>query len=561
MKMTNVLTLRFGGNALSLLTAGAFLCSGSATRTQGVDAAQLPTPTTLVKLSGTDECSRCAGYLLPGTLKKHPSMVYRVDSDLPEIFVSTGMLYTTAAVLPAFATKSGEAVRDWQRTQRHSEEVSFLERPFKGIDDSFEVFLYHMSNPAIVSKGETSTEPRRRRVVVLAKNIADKPVSLVSMQIMEAGGTMAKADGPESRLAARVLADSSWTRMGPVKIKPGESRVIGRSPKLSGTAEQVAQGKPDDETTSDFFTGIVRGWFTDDEGWPAHFAPKSTLELSVVAIDASTPDDQIERAAIEASTRGARSGEGAMDLNIEPPKCHLRRVVGVSPAFVWRGDRVVLDAATLSQFGAASGGVGEKPADVKPHAEPDALRGEGEAITKRSEDRKRWAGDIRGVAFLMAAPKMQTVECPQARQTAPMLHYPGYVRDETIGNYHVEYLLTFTIINTASEAKKVDLRFGKQDADVGLAWQVMIADGVAPEASEAELKKSPVNLQWAGGWRKGDLIDNTRSFFHAVKGVEPEPAVAAPIEIAPGACKTVTLRMMVVGTSSLPFFVYAVDEQ
>ncbi len=560
MKMKDAVAVRIGGKALAWLAAGAVLCCGSSTFAQGGEAAPLPTPTTLVKLSGADECSRCAGYLLPGTLKKHPSLVYRVDSDLPEIFVSTGMLYSTAKVLPPFVTKSGEAVREWQRTQRHAQEVSHLEKPFKGIDDSFEVFLYHMSNPAIVGKGETNAEPRRRRVVVLAKNIGTQAVSLHVMQIMEAGGTMAKADGPESRLAARVMANSSWTQLGPLKINPGESRIIGRSPKLSGTAEQVAQGKPDDETTSDFFTGIVRGWFTDDQGWIIDYARKSTLEISVVAIDASTPDDQIERAAMEASTRGARSGEGAMDLNIEPPKCHLRRVVGVSPAFVWQGDRVVLDAATLSQFGAASGG-SKKPADVKPHVEPDALRGEGEAISKRSEDRKRWAGDVPGAAFLMAAPKMQTVECPQARQTAPMLHYPGYVRDETIGNYHVEYLLTFTIINTATEAKKVDLRFGKQDADVGLAWQVLIADGVAPEANAAELKQRPVNLQWAGGWRKGDLTDNTRSFFHAVKGIEPEPAVASPIEIAPGACKTVTLRMMVVGTSSLPFFVYAVDEQ
>lgn len=537
----------------------AFFACGAAAYAQGGDETVPPAPTALMKLSGSDECSRCAGYLLPGTLRKHPSMLYRVDSDLPEIFVSTGTLYTTATVLPAFLTKSGEAVRDWQRTQRPSREASLLSRQFTAIDGDFEIFLYHMSNPAIVGKGETSAEPRRRRVVVLAKNIGRGQVELRSKQIMEAGGTMAKADGPESRLAARVLADSSWTAMGTVVIGPGESRVIGRSPKLSGTAEQVAQGKPEDETTSDFFTGIVRGAYAGESSRFQESNVKKPLELSVVAIDASTPENQIERAAIEASARGARSGEGAMELNIEPPKCHLRRVVGVSPAVVWEGDRVVIDAATLSQFGAAA--ATEKPADVKPHAEPDALRGEGEAITKRSEDRKRWPGDIRGVAFLMAAPKMQTLECPQARQTAPMLHYPGYVRDETIGNYHVEYLLTFTITNSGAAPKRVDLRFGKQDADVGLAWQVMLADGVAPQASAGELSQRPVNLQWAGGWRKGDLIDNTRSFFHAVKGIEPEPAVASPIEIAPGTCKTVMVRMMVVGTSSLPFFVYVVDEK
>jgi hypothetical protein len=203
---------------------------------------------------------------------------------------------------------------------------------------------------------------------------------------------------------------------------------------------------------------------------------------------------------------GARSGEGAMDLTIPPPECHVRRVVGVSKNFLWRSENVRLDATRL---------------------------------------------DDRGVSFLMAAPGIQTLQCPQAKQTQDLLLSPGFVHPETIGNYMQEYLVTLTLVNPGAAAKMVDVRFGKQDADVGVAWQVDVGD--APAKREA-LLDYPTLVEWAGGWRKDDLPDNTRSFFMN----DSARNEAQWIEVPAKGEKTVTIRMMPVGTSSLPFEVRVV---
>ena len=372
--------------ALVMVTAGFGGCAGQG-RTAGF--------TELVKLESTRSCDRCAGYLLPGRIEASPETVYRIDSDLPEIFLSPGVLYTTRAELPEFLTKDGKAVPREMRVQRNA--------GFAGIDGSFEVFVYHMSNPAIDG---APTAPRERRVVVYAKNVGSAAAVLKPRQIMEAHGTMAKADGPESRLAYRVMEDR-WERMvDEVRLEPGKGEVIAWTPRLS-----VKGAKGKDETGSDFVTGLVRVEVESEEAKAERQNPSPTpslgegasrhgvFEVTVVAIDGAVEAEDFGSAAEALLDVGARSGEGAMDLTIPPPECHVRRVVGVSKNFLWRSEDVRLDASKL---------------------------------------------DERGVSFLMAAPGIQTLQCPQAKQTQDLLLSPGFVHPETIGNYMQEYLVTLT---------------------------------------------------------------------------------------------------------------------
>jgi hypothetical protein len=522
-------------------------------------AESLPAPTSLVALSGDDKCSRCAGVLLPGRPEFFAAgpgaagagasggsdVPTRVDSDLPEIFLSTGVLYSTSATLPEFRAKDGTPVIESQRRQRGG--------GFTTIDGGFEVFLYHMSNPTPATPGATAAEPRQRRVVVMVRNEGASAVTIRPRQIMESRGKMAAADGPESRLTARMLRDDWRTPMEAVRVDPGAARVIAWSPRLStpdgpGAGGAAAHGEGD-TSPSDFFTGMVRAAVEPVGGEGA----RPSLEVSVIAIDAAAAREDFDSAALAASTRGAWSGEGGMDLQIPPPTCHVRRVVGVSRSFLWRSDEVVLNAADLR--GSAGLAAEQNTGDMPAHRDPDFHRGERDPITAASEARKRAVGAVPGVAFLMAAPAVQTASCPQARQTADMLLHPGYVHADTVGNYQVEYLLTFTLINPSASERSVDIRFGKQDADVGLAWQVHT--GESPLTRE-DLRTLDVNVQWAGGWRKDDLGDNTRSLLVSAGGTSADVATPGRVAVPAGGRRTVSVRAMIVGTSSLPFFVYVV---
>jgi hypothetical protein len=494
--MTNELRTRLSVSApVACAAIAACLLAQSALARQQARTVLKPI-TPLTPLSGTDPCTRCFGYLLPGRAEPNPDATYRIDSDLPEMLMSTGVLYSTAPVIPEFLTKAGEPVIESQRRQRNL--------GFTTIDDRFEVFVYHLNY-----EGQA---PRSRRVLVHARNMGDAPVTIKPRQIMESRGVMAKADGPESRMSVRMLADR-WDRpMERVTIPPGEGRVIGWSPRLSvpdAPAEDL------DVSNSDFFTGMVQGEFEHD----ASTNGKPSLEVAVVAIDAAVPREGFDRACVETMARGAQSGEEGMDLQIPPPQCHVRRVGGVSRSFLWRSEEMVIDVTNL-------------PKDSKPFGPA-------------------------GLSFLMAAPAVQTRDCPQARQTGDMLLHPGYVHPDTIGNYQVEYLVTLTLVNpaTSGNAALVDLRFGKHDADVGLAWQFQM--GKSP-ATREQLMSRPRFVQWAGPWRKDDLADDTRSFFAPVKGLVEEPAIESPVALVPGERTTVTLRFMPVGTSSLPFHIHVV---
>lgn len=185
-----------------------------------------------------------------------------------------------------------------------------------------------------------------------------------------------------------------------------------------------------------------------------------------------------------------------MDLRIESPACHLRRVAGVYRTFRWKG------AATVTA------------ADL--------------ATT-----------DVR---FQMALPHAQAANCSDGVQTQQMLLSPPYVRPETIGNYMVQYLVHLTLDNTkGTEPQDFDLRFGKQDASIGLSWQV--ARGRLA-ADAPEWKTAPLRDGWAGPWSLNDLSDNTLPF------------VEEPVRVGAGQSQTVSVYFTIAGTSSLPFQIH-----
>jgi hypothetical protein len=327
---------------------------------------------------------------------------------------------------------------------------------------------------------EPGKSARPRRLVVLATNDSDSTVTLAPRQIFEASGKMGTPTGPETRLAVRVFEDRWETPIARVDI-PARGHAI-----VSATDVIAAAMDAPGQLASGFITGMVQATTTPSD------AP---LQLHVIALSAEVPEDRWTSAALALREVGAKSGETAMDLRIPPPPCHLRRVVGVYRNFRFEG------AARID--------VGRLPED--------------------------------NLQFQMALPAAQAKGCEQGIQTQRMTLHPPYVHPETIGNYTAESLVTLELVNSLPEPIKVGVRFGKQDASVGLVWKFLAGDG--------ELEAQPVRSGWAGPWAKGDRADETFSFHDDES-----------LEIAAGATTTVRIRLAVIGTASLPYQLHLTRE-
>src|ERR1051325_5631925 len=57
-------------------------------------------PTALTPLGSPSGCNLCLNTLLPGAMEPAAATAYYIESDLPERFCSTGVLYATIPVLP-----------------------------------------------------------------------------------------------------------------------------------------------------------------------------------------------------------------------------------------------------------------------------------------------------------------------------------------------------------------------------------------------------------------------------------------------------------------------------
>ncbi len=432
--------------------------------------AALKTPSPLRTLGPGGKCDKCSGYLLPGRHVPSQHTVYRIDSDLPELYTSNGVLYTTRQTLPPFKTLKGEDVPlDLRKQVNHG---------FTTIDDSFEVFLYHLSQEQ--KEGET------RRIVVLVENEGTEPATVIPRESIYHGPNRAQPDSIESELGIDVLTENWRTPYESVTIAPGSSAII------SATKQLAAGSDGPDTSASPFVTGIIRA-----DVMPAGL---SDLVVSVVSIPGNIPEDEYILSARTYLDKGANSSEQWIDLTTAPSGCEVRRVVGTAKNVMWESDPMVIDVSKM-------------PVD--------------------------------DLYFMMAKFAVQSEQCMEARQSTDLLLHPGYVHPDSVGNYMMEYYVTLNLVNRGVISKNIDIQYGKMDAPIGLGWQMIIGE---EKASLEELEPLDVEIGWAG-----------------MKRAENEPYYKetmlsdGPIEIKPGQEKWVSMRMMVLGTSSLPYQLHVVD--
>lgn len=431
-----------------------------------------PTPSVLLNAISTASCNLCRVLILPGTREAHPVTSYYIHSDLPEIFKTPGVVYSTEAVLPPFNLNDGTPQTLAQRTQ--------VNNGFTTINGSFDVFIFHISSP-----GDCSTP---RRVVVYARNDGTGSVTIDPRQVMQTDGAVGDVHEMESTLGARVLADTWDDPLGSMTLAPGQGRVIAYSKRFA-----ICQNNSDASQNVNCF-GRVRSLVNNADP----VTHPTNLKLFVVGIPGIANLSTLDAQTAPYLTVGADSGEAEVNMSAPISGCSLNRACGVHTNFVWRSDLVTIDLDEIPTL---------------------------------------------GHTFQMALPSVQSNGCPTQRQTQDMLLRPNYAPPDTVGNYMVEYRLRVRFVNrSASSARAVDLRFGRNDADVGLAWQVATSPSAVPTDALTDI--APVRTGWVGPLQTGDLADYTRSFLASDGGT---------ITLPPCGERYVSVRFLILGNSSLPF--------
>ncbi len=445
---------------LAMVAAGC-LAKGAAHEMDGCGM----TPTTLETLVPTQECDKCLDTLLPGSALVHPATKYTIWSDLPEVFCSPGVLYTTVSPLPPDPDGSPSLE---MRTQEGAES-------FGGIDGSFDVFLFHTVYHC------EDREPRR--VVVYVRNEGGGEITIHPKQVIRTEGTIGRVHEMEGTLARRVMEENWDTPIFSTMISPGEGQVVAYSKRFA-----MPSDGPDASTNTNCF-GFARAEVIN----PDAYQHPTKLQVYVVGIEAG-PVEDMASAAEALLNQAAKSGEQYIDFTTRPSGCQVRRATGVFRSFTWQSERVDIDARLLGE---------------------------------------------EGITFPMALWDHVTQGCPGASQTVPLILHPPYNRDDTIGNYMVQCQVLLRLFNgDPGGPRTVDVRFGKKDADVGLAWRAAVRD--PDTAEDFSWEALPVRLGWAGP--KQDEM--TRSFL----GYEGGPITLAPCEV-----RDVYIQFMIQGNSSLPF--------
>lgn len=348
---------------------------------------------------------------------------------------------------------------------------------FQYIDNSFDVFLFHTVSSCSPSNPD-------KRIVIYVHNAGTGAVTVNPKQIMINDGIIGTVHQMESNLGQRELQDNWDTPFAAgVAIPAGTGKVVAYSKRFASTANNS------DQSTNLNCFGRVRATVTNPT---AAFDP-TRLQVYVIAIDGANVSQNDSRA-LALLNQGARSGEGSIDINTAPSGCQVRRATGVHPTFTWRTSPVTIDVANISAS-----------APLK---------------------------------FQMAMWDLSSGNCPTASQTQDMSLYPGYTRGDTIGNYHVEYYTRFRIINRDTfAARTFDLTFGKTNADVGLAYQVLTGSS---QPTDAALKGAPVRTKWAGPNQSA-----TTASLLALDGGQ--------ITLNPCEAREIAVRFLVLGNASLPF--------
>jgi len=384
-----------------------FLATGNSGSTPCLD--PIPAP---ALASGSGSCSLCNDYILPGAVEPHPDTAYYIHSDLPEAFGSTGVLYATTPVLPASATNPLPLN---VRTQ--------VNNGFTSIDDDFDAFLFHISQPG------DGTQVRRMTVYV--RNDGTGPVTINPKQLMITDGVVGDVHEMESNLGRRAMNNEWDTPITSVTLQPGQGNIIAYSKQFPGF--------PNGSDRSANVNCFARVRANVNNPNPA--ANPTRLTVYVVAINAAPISENRTRAEALLNV-AAQNNETGLDLTRPPQGCELSRACGVVRTFQWRSDLVEIDAASL-------------PAN--------------------------------GYSFSMALPRVQTTACPTLRQTADMTLRPGFAPPDTVGNYMIDYRVHFRVINRDSTAPRaVDLQFSKSGADIGLAYKIGVSNtGLSDSALDA----------------------------------------------------------------------------
>ncbi len=407
-------------------------------------------PTAIDNLGGF---GNCFGFDLPGAPEPHPEARWALHSDLPELFSSYGVLYSSRAVLPE---DSGDTVPLNLRTQTNN--------GFTTIDDDFDVFLFHITIGAGL--------PSATRIVIHVRNNGSNPEIIRPSQVIRTTGTIGNEHEMESTLGRRWVEGDYDLRPAEYTIPAGGEAVIAWSDVFGPPGRNCF--------------GMVHGDVVDPDS-------ETDLEVSVVAIPGVSQGQILSETSswLEVAATSADS----VPITTPPGASELRRAVGMFPNFQWRSETPTIDAVSLPPT---------------------------------------------GTAFQMALSEIQAASCIDGRQTVDMALHPGYAHGDTIGNYMVDYRVSFHLVNSSrTEPKAFDLTFGRTDADIGLAWRV--AANSSPVGDE-DVDMQPVTTEWAGP-NQSDVI-----LFDSL--LEP---VGGSITLPPCGERYVALRFIVLGNSSLPF--------
>lgn len=432
------------------------------------------TPTPLVALKPTQECDRCTGTLLPGRVRPHPETRWGIISDLPESFRGFGTLYSTRQRLPDNGADPG------MLSQTSSV-------GFQGIDNNFDVFWFHLNKEA----GHAT------RIVVLARNRGESRVEIRPFQVVKTEGIIATIHEFENTLTKRTMArlwdettlsaDGNYpeitfgdqpapNQVAPViAIPPGQARVVAYSRQFGDV-----QNSEDSSRNVNCF------------GYGRFFVQSSVapnLEISVIAIPAG-PRSELNSQALAWEDKGAESTD-EVPMSGYPRGCALGRAVGTYDNYVWVSDTLVMDGSRIN-------------AD--------------------------------GTSFPMALPRIQSLGCPEARQTGDLVLRPGYTREDNIGNYMIEHEARWVLFNPEESTGPLalDLRLGGPMADIGLAYAL----ARTPVDFEGNpFATATLQALWAGPKQ----VARQRSLM------------AEPLVLQPGESTMVHLRYMIVPNSSLPF--------
>ncbi len=317
-----------------------------------------------------------------------------------------------------------------------------------------------------------------RRIVVYVRNDGTGPVLLTPRQVVTTDGTY---HGMSNTLGQRMLANDWNTKVAPLTLAPGTGDVVGYGKRFA-----AATNTSDTSTNPNCFGRVrVTVQNSDPLNHPTH------LTAYVIAIGSANAS-QNKTLAEALLTTGATNGD-PFDLNTAPSGCEVRRATGTFETFIWRAQTPTLDVASLP------------------------------------------AG---GQKFRMALWQNGSQSCPLGRQTADLVLRPGFVRADTIGNYMVDYRVTFRFINRSATAPQaVDLRFGRTSADIALAWQVSTG---ASAPTDATVDACPVRVAWAGS--------NQPTLDYSLLTSD-----GGPLVIPPCGERCVAVHFLILGGSSLPF--------